>query len=254
MSTLNSAKIFPVDNYDLDSFAKVAAGFGQEGFGYVVTPNADHLIRWHLEESFRRYYSDASFILLDSRFLALLFRSMNGERSSVCPGSDLTERLLSRVISPQDRVVLIGAEACQARTLEARYGLRNLHHFNPPQGFANDQAAIEECLAYIERQSPFRFCLLAVGTPRQEMLAQALHARGKARGLVFCVGASVNFLSGKEKRAPPWMRRLGFEWLYRLMSQPTRLGHRYLVRGPRVFTLVPQTRLAMRQPAPPGVR
>jgi N-acetylglucosaminyldiphosphoundecaprenol N-acetyl-beta-D-mannosaminyltransferase len=254
MSHQRAAQIFPVDDYDLDAFAEVASGFGQDKFGYVVTPNADHLIRWHQDAAFRGIYSDAAYILLDSRFLALLFRAMRGNRASVCPGSDLTERLLSRVIRPQDRVVLIGAEQSQARALEARYGLRNLQHFNPPQGFANDPRAVEECLAFIERQSPFRFCLLAVGTPRQEMLAQTLRTRGVARGLVLCVGAAINFLTGTEQRAPFWLRRLGLEWLFRLIKQPTRLAHRYLVRGPRVFALIPYTQLRTRPPAVPCVR
>ena len=254
MGPKKTARIFPVDDYDLDSFAKVASEFGRDRFGYVVTPNTDHLIRWHMDESFRGYYADSTYIVLDSRFLALMFRAMNGEKAKVCPGSDLTEHLLSRVISPLDRVVVIGSEESQARSLEARYGLRNLRHFDPPQGFAADPLAVEECLAYIERQSPFRFCLLAVGTPRQEMLAQALLARGVARGLALCVGASVNYLTGKERRAPVWIRRIGFEWLFRLIRQPTRLAYRYLVRGPRVFALIPYTRLDLRHRAPPCVR
>ena len=245
---------FPLDNYDLDAFTKVASDFGQERFGYVVTPNADQLIRWHHDAEFRRYYAESAYILLDSRFLAMLFRTMRGDHASVCPGSDLTERLLSTVIRPHDRIVLIGAEESQAQSLEAQYGLRNLLHFNPPKEFANDPVAIEHCLAFIERHSPFRFCLLAVGSPRQEMLAQALRARDAARGLALCVGAAINFLTGKEKRAPLWMRGAGLEWLYRLICHPTRLGHRYHIRGPRIFTLIPQTRLAMRQPASPGVR
>ena len=246
MNSAKTARIFPLDDYDLDSFAEVASGFGQNNFGYVVTPNTDHLIRWHQDEEFRGIYTDAAYILLDSRFLALLFRAVKGDRARVCAGSDLTERLLSRVVAPQDRIVLIGAEQSQARELEARYGLRDLRHFNPPLGFADDPKAVEACLAFIEQQSPFRFCLLAVGTPRQELLAQALRHRAKARGLVLCVGASINFLTGRERRAPLWVRRMGCEWLYRLINQPGRLAHRYLVRGPRVFALLARTRLAIR--------
>jgi N-acetylglucosaminyldiphosphoundecaprenol N-acetyl-beta-D-mannosaminyltransferase len=253
MTPVKPLQTFPIDDYDLDSFAKVASEFGTDKFGYVVTPNTDHLIRWHQDEEFRGYYTDSSYILLDSRFLALVFRTLRGDQAPVCPGSDLAERLLARVIQPQDRVVLIGAKESQARKLEELYGLRNLHHFNPPIGFANDPAAVEECLTYIERHSPFRFCLLAVGTPRQEMMAQALRARGVARGLTLCVGAAINFLTGGERRAPLWIQRLGFEWLYRLVTQPTRLGHRYLIRGPRVFPLIPNTRLSMRPPAAPSV-
>jgi UDP-N-acetyl-D-mannosaminuronic acid transferase (WecB/TagA/CpsF family) len=78
-------------------------------------------------------------------------------------------------------------------------------------------------------------------------------ARGE-RGLVLCVGAAINFLTGKEQRAPFWLRRLGLEWLFRLIKQPTRLAHRYLIRGPRVFALIPYTQLATRPPAAPCVR
>src|SRR5208283_932461 len=101
---------FPVDDYDLDAFAKVASGFGQDRYGYVVTPNVDHLIRWHADADFRSFYADASYVLLDSRFLASLMRPVNGGRPLVCTGSDLTERLLSRIVTAQDRIILIGGE------------------------------------------------------------------------------------------------------------------------------------------------
>ena len=248
MNSPASANGFPVDDYDLDGFARIVAGFGQHRFGYVVTPNADHLIRWYHDDTFRRYYADASYVVLDSRFMAALFRWFKGQRAGVCPGSDLTERLFSRVIAPEDAVVLIGCDEEQVRQLRERYGLSDLRHFNPPMGFDQDPTAIEECLAFIERQSPFRFCLIAVGTPRGEMLAHALHARGTARGLTLCIGAAVNFLTGKERRAPVWVRRLCLEWLYRLLRDPARLAHRYLVRGPRVFPLIARTRLVVRLP------
>lgn len=241
MTATHPRRDFLIDDYDLGAFARLAADFGQDRYGYVVTPNADHLIRWHQDADFRRCYAESSFVLLDSRFLAALFRAISGASLPVCTGSDLTERLLSGVIRPQDPLVLIGCEESQVRRLEQRYGLCNLKHFNPPMGFINDPAAVENCLEFIERNSPFRFCLLAVGTPRQEILARALRARGIARGLTLCVGASINFLTGKERRAPRWMQRLGIEWLFRLMHQPSRLAHRYLVRGPQVFWLVTRT-------------
>ncbi len=58
---------FSLDDYDLDGFISVVAHFGQDKFGFVVTPNVDHLIRFHDEFEFRSAYSDASYILLDSR-------------------------------------------------------------------------------------------------------------------------------------------------------------------------------------------
>ena len=248
MSPLAMPRDFVIDDYDVDAFATLAAHFGQDRYGYAVTPNADHLIRWHQDATFRDYYADATYALMDSRIIGGLLSTPDGARAHVCPGSDLTERLLDSVVAADDRIVLIGSEDSQASRLVERYGLKNLHHFNPPMGFADDPEAVEACLRFIESHSPFRFCLLAVGAPRQEMLANALRVRGVARGLALCVGAAIDFLTGKEQRAPRWVQQAGFEWLFRLSQQPSRLAYRYLVRGPRVFFLLPRTRLVLRPP------
>jgi UDP-N-acetyl-D-mannosaminuronic acid transferase (WecB/TagA/CpsF family) len=82
------------------------------------------------------------------------------------------------------------------------------------------------------------------------VLAKALQSRGRARGLALCVGASINFLTGTERRAPKWVQYAGFEWLYRLLHDPARLARRYLVRGPRIFFLLPRLKFQLRPAAP----
>jgi len=241
-----------LSDYDLPAFLRVAATFGVERYGYGVTPNADHLIRFHDDESFRGTYAHAEFVLLDSRFLAYLLRLTKNLSLTTCPGSDVTARLFAEVITADDSVVLIGGSPEQATVLSSRYGLRRLRHYDPPMGFIRDPGAVEKCLQYIEQESPFRFCLLAVGSPQQETLARALQIRGRARGLALCVGASINFLTGTEQRAPRWMQKSGIEWLYRLMRNPSRMVKRYLVRGPRIFFLLPKLRFAKKTPRLPA--
>jgi exopolysaccharide biosynthesis WecB/TagA/CpsF family protein len=238
-----------IDDFELPEFTAVAAGFGQGSFGYVVTPNVDHLIRYYEDPTFRAQYRAADFILMDSRFAARLVRLLKGVRLPVCTGSDLTTNLLGGVVQPDDRIVLIGGDAQQAEQITARFGLRNVRHHNPPMGFVTDPAAVEECLRFIESASPFRFCFLAVGSPQQEAIALALKARGTARGLALCVGASIDFLTGKERRAPVWMQRLALEWLFRLIQSPRRLARRYLVRGPRIFSHLRRSRVVLRKAA-----
>lgn len=238
-----------LDPYDVPHFTEVAAHFGQSRYGYVVTPNADHLIRLHREPSFRKLYADAAYVLLDSRFISHLLRLTRKLRLPVCPGSDLTASLFDHVILPDDRLVLIGGGGDQAARISERYGLKQLAHFNPPMGFIRDPAALEACLQFIESHSPFRYCLLAVGAPQQEIVAQGLKTRGVARGLALCIGGSINFLTGDEHRAPRWMQRGGLEWLFRLAQAPGRLASRYLIRGPQVFGLLQRTEIILR-PAP----
>src|SRR5580698_5965937 len=135
-----------LDNYELGEFLSVAARFGAQKYGYVVTPNVDHLIRYHDDAAFRALYADAAYVLLDSRFLSHLFRLLRGLRVRVCTGSDLTAQLFAQVVAPPDRLVLIGGSTEQAQTLASQYGLTGLSHYNPPMGFIRDPRAVEECL------------------------------------------------------------------------------------------------------------
>jgi len=242
--------ILSLNNYDLADFVPRVTGFGTDRFGFVVTPNVDHLIRYHDDAGFRTLYAAADFVLLDSRVLALMLRLSRGLRVRVCPGSDLTAALFRELMRPDDRVVLIGASAEQAQRLAADHGLRDLHHHCPPMGFSRDPAAVEACLQFIEHVSPFRYCLIAVGCPQQEVVAELLKSRGRARGLGLCIGASINFLTGVERRAPRWMQRAHLEWLFRLLREPGRMAKRYLVRGPRVFWLLRNIEVRLRDPRP----
>jgi exopolysaccharide biosynthesis WecB/TagA/CpsF family protein len=237
---------FLLDDYDLDAFVPVASSFATDRYGYAVTPNVDHFIRYHDDPAFRERYADADFILLDSRFLSHLFAFLRRRRIGVCTGSDLTARLLARVIQPNDQIVLIGGSDEQARILTERYQLNGLKHYNPPMNFVRNPAEVQACVEFIEQHSPFRFCFLGVGAPQQELLAQLLKSRGNARGMALCIGASINFLTGQETRAPLWMQKIGCEWLFRLLNDPKRLGKRYLLRGPRVFPLLWATKLQIR--------
>lgn len=243
------ALLYQFDDFDLARFLPVTAEFGSDRYGFIVTPNVDHLIRCHDDASFREIQGAATYVLLDSRVAARLLMVFRAVRFPVCPGSDLTAAMFSKVIRPADRIVMIGGSAKQAHELARLHGLTDLRHHEPPMGLIRDSAAIERCLQFIEDASPFRFCFLAVGSPQQEILAHALWKRGRARGLALCVGASLNFLTDIERRAPKWMQQAGLEWLYRLQQAPQRLAYRYLVRGPRFFAQLFYSRFELRRAA-----
>ena len=248
-SPLPGGVVHYFDDFDLPRFLPVTADFGHRGYGFIVTPNVDHLIRCHEDASFRDIYRAAAFVLLDSRVVARLLKVFKALRFPVCPGSDLTGALFSNVIRPSDRIVIIGGTVQQAQILARRHGLTDLRHHEPPMGFIRDSAALERCVQFIEESSPFRFCFLAVGSPQQEILAHHLWKRGHARGLALCIGASLNFLTGVERRAPTWIQQASLEWLYRLLQAPQRMAYRYLVRGPRFFAHLISSRFVLRAPA-----
>jgi exopolysaccharide biosynthesis WecB/TagA/CpsF family protein len=242
---LVSVRLLGLDFADLD-LAMAAAVIARQPedapFRYVVTPNADHLVRQARQPEFSPAYAAAWMCLLDSRVVAGAARWLRLAVPRVVPGSDLTALLLATHLKPHDRVTIVGLRPAQLPALVRRYGLVEVAHHDPPMGFERDAAAWRAAVAFVLAH-PARFTFLAVGSPRQERLAAAIAASGQARGIGLCVGASLDFLSGAAARAPAWMRRSGLEWLHRLASDPRRLARRYLIDDPMVFALLLRQRL-----------
>ncbi|VXC85348.1 WecB/TagA/CpsF family glycosyltransferase [Sphingomonas sp. 8AM] len=211
-------------------------------FRYVVTPNVDHIVRLETlgerdaaGQALWRAYRGAALVLCDSRVLARLAR-FYGIVLPLAPGSDLTVRIFAQVAQPGDRIAIIGGDAPLLAALRARYPALDLVQHIPPMGMLRNPAALAAAAAF-GRDSAARFLLLAVGSPQQEVLAARIADDGGAQGCALCIGASLDFIVGRQRRAPQLVQRLGLEWAHRLASQPGRLWRRYLVDGPRIFRL-----------------
>ncbi len=215
----------------------IAARPSGEPFRYVVTPNADHVVRLSRDPGLSPIYRDAWMCLMDSRVVTRLARLIGLRAPAVAPGSDLTERLLTRCLHQGERITIVGLAPEYLPALIKRCDLAPPAHHNPAYGFENDPAAFAAAVQFV-CDHPARFVLLAVGSPRQERLAKAILATGRATGTGLCIGASLEFLAGVQQRAPVWMRHAGLEWLHRLGTNPRRLFRRYLIDSPAVIGLL----------------
>jgi N-acetylglucosaminyldiphosphoundecaprenol N-acetyl-beta-D-mannosaminyltransferase len=214
-------------------------------FGYVVTPNADHLVRLSRDPILAAVYRNAWLRLLDSRVVAAMARGCGMRSPRVATGSDLTASLLRRHIHPGEKITIIGLRPRWVPALTSRCGLAEPFHYDPPMGFDNDPAAFRDTISFILAH-PARLVFLAVGSPRQEHLAAAVAASGRATGTGLCIGASLLFLAGAERRAPGWMQRDGLEWAFRLVHDPRRLASRYLLDSTRIVPLLLRERATER--------
>ena len=70
--------------------------------------------------------------------------------------------------------------------------------------------------------------LVGMGNPLQELWINE-HGHKTGANLFFAVGALLDFQAGSVRRAPNWVRKLRCEWAFRLMQEPLRLAHRYLI-------------------------
>lgn len=209
-------------------------------FEYLVTPNVDHVVRSH-RVGLRDLYDNAWASVCDSRILAKLAPLVHVHFPSVITGSDLTRRILERIVKPDDHITVVGCDVAHVNRLTAQLPGTTFHHYNPPMGFIGVPVEVDRAVEFVIAH-PSRFVFLAVGSPQQEKLALRIKERN-GTGLGLCVGASIHFIVGAERRAPRWMQSINLEWLFRLLQDPRRLWRRYLIDNPTIFLLVLRHRL-----------
>ena len=149
-------------------------------------------------------------------------------------GPDLMLMLCGRAAAEKISVYLYGSTdavlAALRERLEKRFpGLRiagaEAPPFRPLTG-EEDRQTVERINA-----SGARLVFIGLGCPKQELFAAA--HRGSIRAVQLCVGAAFDFLAGAKPQAPLWMRKRGLEWLFRLFTEPLRLGPRYFITNTR---------------------
>lgn len=201
-------------------------------YGYVVTPNVDHVVKLMDGRVSRDIYAGADLKICDSRILSHLAR-LRGVRLPVYPGSDLTADLLASPTAEDLTIAVFGPDRAAFEALLALYPRQTLRFIEAPMltpGTVGWDAAVHAAAA-----AEWDVLLACVSFPKQELFAHALRAAGRRTGVTLCVGASVDFLTGRQQRAPEMFRRLSLEWLHRLLSQPRRMFRRYVIEGPAIL-------------------
>lgn len=195
----------------------------------IITPNIDHMQRLSLSDNadFCAAYRAASFTLCDSRILKIAATIKGTPIKNVVPGSDLTAKLLNEPWVKEKKIHIVGPCESEFEQIKSKYQLKKTSHYCPPMGFINNKTEVEKCLNAIRAESP-DILFLAVGSPRQEVLALKIKNQINSPMLILCIGASLDFLSGKASRAPKWVQKSNLEWLHRMLSEPRRLAPRYL--------------------------
>jgi N-acetylglucosaminyldiphosphoundecaprenol N-acetyl-beta-D-mannosaminyltransferase len=208
------------------------AEMARQPYGYVVTPNVDHLVKLMDGRVDDAVYRAADLKICDSRILAHLAR-LRGKRLSVYPGSDLTADLLASPLGEDLVFGVFGPDLEGFHTLAARFPRRRFTFIEAPMLSPGSPAwlgAVDKAA-----KAEWDVLLACVSFPKQELFAHSLRIAGRDRGVALCVGASVDFLIGRQHRAPEVFRRLSLEWLHRLLSQPRRMFRRYVLEGPAIF-------------------
>lgn len=152
-------------------------------------------------------------------------------------GVDLMDRLLAVCAAEGFRPYILGAKPLVLERAAARLSAR--HPGLVFAGCRDGYFTPEEEPAVVDaiRRSGADALFIAMPTPAKERF---LARWGDALGVSFAmgVGGAVDVAAGLRRRAPLWVQRIGFEWLFRLAQEPRRLGPRYLSSNFRFAALL----------------
>lgn len=157
------------------------------------------------------------------KLLTFIFKKPTTPLPQLIKGSDLVLDIAKYAAQTGDKIFLLGAKPGVAGKAKANLekmfpGVQivGTYHGSPE---ISEEREIKNMISKTEPD----ILLVAYGAPAQEKwIARNLHEMPSVR-VAIGVGGTFDYLSGKIKRAPMWMQRIGIEWLHRLIREPRRL-------------------------------
>lgn len=236
----------------------IRAGTG----GTIVTPNVDICYLARRDPAMAALIAAASLVVPDGMPLLWAARVAGRPLTERVAGSDLIFSLSQTAAAGGWPVYLLGglpgtdgqpsvAEVGAARLTQRYPGLAVAGTFAPPNPFDPVGDDISLLSADLVKAAP-KIVFVGLGFPKQEQLIARLAPKLPSAWFVGC-GAAIPYAARIQRRAPGWMQRGGLEWLYRLMSEPRRLGRRYLIHdlpfAGRLLAMAAWQRLGARRKA-----
>lgn len=196
---------------------------------YVVTANVDFVAQAYTDMDLQWILFHARRVVCDGMPLVWLSRIFGIPLPERVTGSDMVFHLFEHCSRDGRRIFLLGSDdetlSKVTGILKERYpGMEIAGWLAPPIAPIHDWPN-EQILQQLKTTKP-HLLLVAVGCPKQERWIFQ-HYREAGVPLSIGIGASLDFISGKQIRSPKWMQKSGLEWVWRLITDPKRLAGRY---------------------------
>jgi len=203
---------------------------------YFTSVNGEVIARARVDHELGELFRAADQILADGQPLVMasrwLCRARLPERVAT---TDLFHDVARLAEQTGTTFYMLGADEEENRRAVAavRAAYPRLRLVGHSHGYVQG-TALEEKVDEINRLAP-DILWLGLGVPLEQRFVRAFSGRLGNVGVIKTSGGLFNFLSGKNRRAPSWMQKAGFEWLWRMLIEPRRLFWRYLTTNPRAL-------------------
>lgn len=235
-----------VHNITSDKAAELIIQWAREGSGgYVSTPNLDHLVRAKRDPAFRNLMMGARLRVPDGQWLIYGSRLGGTPIHEAVHGRFLPEEIIRRTKPDTLSFALIGGrdDAPQRAAEKLRaMGANVVAAVSPPMGFEIGGEVDAAATAQLVQAQP-QIVVVGLGAPKQEHW-MARHQGELPHAVLLGLGQTIDILGGRVPAAPTWMTRFGFEWAFRMLRDPKRIGRRVFVDDPEFFWWMLKSRVA----------
>ncbi len=176
--------------------------------GFVVLPYSEFIVRAQKDEEFRNILNSADFCLCEGKGLWLMTRFLKKPIKEPISGVDLIHNL-------RGRIFLLGGKEGVAKKVKEKLNTKVV-------GTEHGHQDLKKVIKKINKAKP-EILLVGLGSPKQEKWIYENLAKMPSLRLAIGVGGAFDFISGRVKRAPKFLQKIGLEWLWRLILQPWRI-------------------------------
>lgn len=191
------------------------------GFSYVVTPNPEIVDLARADAGYRDLLNGAGLVLPDGIGVVYAAKLLGRPLKGRVPGIDFATGLLDRLAKNGGKLFLLGAKPGVAEQAAAR--LKAAHPglviCGVNDGYFKDSAPVVEKI----KEAAADVVFVCLGAPKQEKW-MAQYGPETGAHLMAGLGGALDVYAGNVKRAPALWQKLGLEWAYRLVHQPSRIG------------------------------
>jgi N-acetylglucosaminyldiphosphoundecaprenol N-acetyl-beta-D-mannosaminyltransferase len=195
------------------------------------------LLTYLNQHCFNIYYQNKVYSqLLDTKFeiyqadlgVFIAFKFLSSKKIRRIDATAMNRLILDELISKKIPLVIVGGEFDE-KFVQEKCQKGNINLVCYQNGFFEEDQT-ENLIKELNGLNTQVF-LIGMGVPRQEIFAEMLSRQSNSK-VIICIGNFLEFYFGTKKRAPVFIQKIGFEWMFRLFTEPRRLWNRYLIGIP----------------------
>ncbi|MGG5357914.1 MULTISPECIES: WecB/TagA/CpsF family glycosyltransferase [unclassified Enterococcus] len=231
-SILNTA----IDSFTLnETLDKITENIDKKRSVYQVSINANKINLMEENAKLKAIINNADFVNADGMSIIWAAKILHIPIKERITGVDLFYRLLEISEQKNYRIYFLGATQKSLEEMVAR--LKNDHPTLEIAGYQNGYYLDEKKVVADIKEARPDILFLGFSSPKKEIWIENYKEELQIP-FIMGVGGSFDIYSGKTKRAPRWIQKIGMEWFYRFIQEPIRMFDRYIIGNARFAQMV----------------